>query len=299
MSTVAEANRHYFDHISDAYDEKPWFALVDQKITHHLRSNLDWVGIPFANTDSSPKDSNVRLLDYACGPGRLSQVYAPYVTMTRGIDISPNMVATYNARARSVSLPHSAINAVVGDLFDKSNPLPPHFSSPEWKDFDLVTAGFAFHHFEDVVHAAKTLKERLRPGGALVISDFLEGGDLQADENGDPMPGTEGNWAIHNHSHGHGHGHGHGHEHKHEHGKERDAEDPTLGVREEMKASIVTPHFTFDFVRNFFTEAGFVDIDVVPMKERVYMEFAGIKLWRTVLFAKGIKPTAKQGKSEL
>ncbi|KAF1963183.1 S-adenosyl-L-methionine-dependent methyltransferase [Byssothecium circinans] len=306
MTTVAEANRKYFDHVSDAYDEKPWFAKVNQKITDHLRSNLDWVGIPFANRGASTKDENVRLLDYACGTGLLSRVYGPYVTVTRGIDLSPNMVATYNARARTTSLPASAINAVVGDLFDKANPSPPELSGSEWKDFDLAAVGFAFHHFEDVVYAAKALKERLRPGGALVITDFLEGGDLKADENGDPIPGTEGNWAVHNHHHGHNHshsnshGHGHGHDHTHGHEeKKRDAGDPTLEVREEMNASIVTPHFTLDFVHNFFAEAGFVDVEVVPMKERVYMEFAGVKIWRTILFAKGKKPAANEGKSEL
>ena len=64
-----------------------------------------------------------------------------------------------------------------------------------------------------------------------------------------------------------------------------------------MEASIVTPHFTLEHVRDFLTEAGFVDVDVVTMKERVYMEFGGAKMWRTVLFAKGRRPAEE--KSEL
>jgi SAM-dependent methyltransferase len=232
------------------------------------------------------------------------------------MDVSPNMVATFNARARAADIPEDRINAVVGNLFDKANPSPPAFDVPEWKDFDLATAGFAFHHFEDVVHAAKQLKERLRPGGVLVISDFLEGADVKADENGDPIPGSEGSHAVHHHHHhhhGHGHGHEHadgekkhehhehGHEHAHDHKKERSdhdfTDDPTKEVRAEMKASIVVPHFTIEHVRKFFTEAGFVDVDVVTMKEKVYMEFAGTKLWRTILFGKGRRPM--EGKSEL
>jgi SAM-dependent methyltransferase len=225
------------------------------------------------------------------------------------------MVATYNARARAASLSTSAINAVHGDLLDKVNPSPPEFSGPEWSDFDFTTVGFAFHHFEDVVHAAKALKERLRPGGVLLLTDFLEGGDLKADEHGDPISGSEGNWAIH--SHGHGHGHGHGHDHGHGHGKERDHahhhqhhhhdhsdkkqehEDPALKHLEEMKASMIKPHFTIDFVRSFLTEAGFVDVEVVTMKDRAYMEFAGLKLWRTILMAKGRKPDVAGERSEL
>jgi SAM-dependent methyltransferase len=218
------------------------------------------------------------------------------------------MVATFNARARAAGLSENKINAVVGDLFDKANPSPPEFNAPEWKDFDLATVGFAFHHFEDVVHAAKSLKERLRPGGALVINDFLEGGDLKADENGDPIPGTEGNHAAHNHHHKHGddhdkkthehhHQHHHGHHHGHHHDSKKDQDDSLLHIRKEMDASVVTPHFTLDHVRNFFLEAGLVDVDVVTMKERVYMEFAGIKIWRTILFAKGRRPLEE--KSEL
>jgi SAM-dependent methyltransferase len=212
------------------------------------------------------------------------------------------MVGTFNARARAAEIPQNTINAVVGDLFDKANPSPPEFNAPEWKNFDLVTVGFAFHHFEDVVHSAKRLKDRLRPGGALVINDFLEGGDLKADENGNPIPGTEGNHAMHHHHHKHGDGpkdekHGHHHHGHHDKKNDHDNDDPTLLVREEMNASIMTPHFTLDHVKEFFIEAGFVDVEVVTMKERVYMEFAGVKLWRTILFAKGRKPFEE--KSEL
>lgn len=65
-----------------------------------------------------------------------------------------------------------------------------------------------------------------------------------------------------------------------------------------MADSIVVPHFTLEGVRTFFTEAGFVDVDVITLKERSYMEFAGKKLWRTILIAKGRRPE-REGKSEL
>lgn len=81
-----------------------------------------------------------------------------------------------------------------------------------------------------------------------------------------------------------------------------DDDDPTKKVRKEMNASVVVPSFTIDGVKKFFTEAGFVDVDVVLMEEKAYMEFAGRKLWRTVLFAKGRRPMEdgiKTEKSEL
>jgi len=204
------------------------------------------------------------------------------------------MIAAYNARARSANLPPSTINGFVGDLF--STPPPPEFSGPEFHSFDLAAVGFAFHHFDDVIHAAKCLKQRLRPGGVLLISEFLEGGDLRADENGDPIEGSGGDHAgvIHTHHHGHGHGHGHGHHHSP--ALVEGAHTPSL----RMEHGVVVPHFTVAGVKEFFEEAGFVDVDIVVMDQKVYMEFAGMKMWRTVLFAKGRKPLENENeKSEL
>jgi SAM-dependent methyltransferase len=224
------------------------------------------------------------------------------------------MVATFNSRVESAGLSPTAIHAVEGDLFDKSNPSPPSFSSPEWRDFDIATVGFGFHHFEDVVHSARQLKERLRPGGVLVINDFVEGGDVLADEQGNEVKGTEGNWAVHSHGpdhkhghekHHHDHGHGghhHAHEHDAHHGAEvkHDVADSSNEFKKKMEASVVVPHFSVQGVKDFFAEAGFVDVDVITMDERVYMEFAGKRLWRTILFARGRRPFEKEsGKSEL
>jgi SAM-dependent methyltransferase len=250
----------------------------------------------------------------------MTRVFGPYVTKTQGIDISPKMVSTYNTRALDAGLSSDVVSAVLGDLFDKQNANPKELSGAEFFDFDLATVGFGFHHFEDVVHAARQLKMRLRPGGVLVINDFLEGGDLLADENGEMLEGSEGNHAVHGHGHGHdhgGHSHGHGHshdhgasdEHKHGHGhghghphhaheeNKHDIGESNTEFKKKMADSIVVPHFTVNGVKEFFTEAGFVDVDVITMKERSYMEFAGKKLWRTILFARGRRPVEE--KSEL
>lgn len=255
------------------------------------------------------------------------------------------MVSTFNSRARTAGISESVVSAQVGDLFDKSSPSPAEFSDAEWSNFDLATVGFGFHHFEDVVFSARQLKERLRPGGVLVINDFLEGGDMLADEDGKPLEESRGNHAVHGHGRGHAHGdkqghshdhdhgrgdhHGHSHNHNHAHGSHQSQQqaqnkehkcncshkhekpsqpeakhtidDTSPEFLQKMAASIIVPHFTLEGVRKFFTEAGFVDVDVKTMKEVAYMEFAGKKLWRTILFAKGRRPEEGQegGKSEL
>jgi hypothetical protein len=149
-----------------------------------------------------------------------------------------------------------------------------------------------------------------------LINDFLEGGDLLAGEDGQPIEESEGTHAVHNHEHGHGHDHGHKHEKRSAHGQEHhhghhhhhhaddaekkyDVNDQSPEFRKKMQASIMVPHFTIEGVRKFFKEAGLVDVDVITMKERVYMEFGGKKMWRTILFAKGRKPMEGEEKSEL
>lgn len=242
----------------------------------------------------------------------MTRIFGPYVTKTLGIDVSPNMVATYKSRAASAGLLQSTVDAVVGDLFNRSDPQPREFAGKEWWDFDIATVGFGFHHFEDVVHAARQLKERLRPGGVLVINDFLEGGDMLSDEHGNPVEGSEGNHTVHKHGDGHEHNHSHSHFHSHKHErsdpikddhdshshhhahKDQDANSKDQELRKKMIDSTVVSHFTIDGVKGFFAAAGFVDIDVITLKQRSYMEFGGKKLWRTILIAKGRRPVEKR-----
>jgi SAM-dependent methyltransferase len=231
------------------------------------------------------------------------------------VDVSPNMVATYNARARAADFSSSQITAVVGDMLSKGQPLDQEIAGLEFYNFDLAAVGFAFHHFEDVLYAAERLQERLKPGGVLVFSDFVQGADLLVDESGNPIEGSEGDHAAHDHGHHHHHGehnHGHGHaneqrHHQNHHGHptkgdtepRQPLEDPLKDpeTHTKMRKSIVFENFTVDGVKEFLTAAGFVDVDAVVMEDRVYMEFAGKKMWRKILFGKGRRPL--EGKSEL
>lgn len=67
--------------------------------------------------------------------------------------------------------------AVQGNLASHSDPDPPALSGPEFRDFDLAVVGGGFHHFDDPGLAAVRLAERLKPGGVLLIWDFLTHGD--------------------------------------------------------------------------------------------------------------------------
>jgi SAM-dependent methyltransferase len=94
-----------------------------------------------------------------------------------GLDISDNMVAAYNARF-SGEKPEKKLNAhaEVGNLL--SNEDVKSLEAPELFGFDVAAVGLGFHHFENVELATIKLMERLRPGGVLLIIDWLEHGGL-------------------------------------------------------------------------------------------------------------------------
>ena len=64
-------------------------------------------------------------------------------------------------------------HALVGNLIDPKQPSPTNLSSPDYFDFNLVVVGLGFHHFQNIPLATSRLVERLKPGGVLLILDFV------------------------------------------------------------------------------------------------------------------------------
>ncbi|KAK4188952.1 S-adenosyl-L-methionine-dependent methyltransferase [Podospora australis] len=176
-------NKEYFNKEAASYDSKHEKTL-DQMIKE-IRARVDFMGVDWVDEDGDDDDEEeeedhtpkkvVRLLDYACGTGAL----APYTTQCVGIDLSENMVATYNARAENQGLSLQEMHAYQGNLCSPSDPDPEAFASPEFRNFDITAVGLGFHHFDDPALAAKRLAERLKPGGVLLILDFFTHGTAE------------------------------------------------------------------------------------------------------------------------
>jgi len=83
------------------------------------------------------------------------------------------MVDRYNNLAASTGLPPTQLSAVVGDLLSASP--TPSVCEPQFYNFDIAAVGAGFHHFADAALATRRLAERLKPGGVLLIVDFLGG----------------------------------------------------------------------------------------------------------------------------
>ena len=56
-----------------------------------------------------------------------------------------------------------------GDLYSPTEEM----NSSAWHNFDLAIMSMALHHVKDPVEMLRRLKQRLRPGGTLVIAEFL------------------------------------------------------------------------------------------------------------------------------
>ncbi|KAI1633425.1 S-adenosyl-L-methionine-dependent methyltransferase [Biscogniauxia mediterranea] len=233
-SAAADLNRAYFDEQAATYDAR--HAKLIDRLTREIQNRLDFIGVDWADDDDDDDEDEdvdgseseedeeedeekkkdekkpkreVRLLDYACGTGLVSRALAPYVTQCVGVDISANMVAAYNARAQNQGLSRHEMHAVQGDLLSPipSLPLDDDDDDDEGGCFHIAAVGMGFHHFADPGLAARRLAARLRrPGGVLLVVDFLAASDDGEHEH------------EHEHPRGHGHGHGNGKGHGHGHG---------------------------------------------------------------------------------
>ncbi|KAI1108534.1 S-adenosyl-L-methionine-dependent methyltransferase [Nemania sp. NC0429] len=239
---AAEINRTIFNEEAASYDEK--HRKLNDRLTRELQARLDFIGVDWASDDDDSDDEDerdarerprreVRLLDYACGTGMMSRALAPYTAQCVGMDISEEMVAAYNRGAENQGLSPDEMRAVLGDLTSES--VDDALSSPELFNFDIAVVGGGFHHFEDPELAAKRLVERLRPGGVLLIWDFLPHGPL--------------NLHLHQHHH-HNHGHGHGH------GRGINAERDEDQATREIFRSVMHHGFSEARMREIFTGAG-------------------------------------------
>lgn len=101
------------------------------------------------------------------------------------------MVDSYNAKARALNLPASKIYAVQGDLMgpetttsngnNGNGGVNPEFTwqeNPEFSNFDLIVICLALHHISSPQDLLTKLVSRLRPGGRIVVMDWLADGEL-------------------------------------------------------------------------------------------------------------------------
>lgn len=115
----------------------------------------------------------------------------------RGIDLDAPQVERYNNEARQLlgEAERDRMLAIHGDLYEPTQEM----ASPEWRNFDIAIISMALHHVKDPVDMLRRLKDRLRPGGTLIVVEFLgkkenEGGRQYDPENMIEVYGNQKIW---------------------------------------------------------------------------------------------------------
>jgi SAM-dependent methyltransferase len=106
--------------------------------------------------------SSDRLLDVACGPGRLLASFSRYVGLAVGVDLTPEMLAV--ARDQRPAPPRCPVGLVLG----QGERLP-------FRDeaFSVVTTTLAIHHYADPGQVLREMVRVCRPGGKIAIADMV------------------------------------------------------------------------------------------------------------------------------
>ncbi|KAF3928394.1 hypothetical protein AA313_de0202335 [Arthrobotrys entomopaga] len=276
---LAQGNEEAWLTATSSYDSLDWQKKLTSQVRSFIRENASWLSL------SSPPTSEVKVLDYACGPGVVSLAILPYTTHLTGIDVNPQQVEEYNRRVALASLPETHIKAETADLFIDPSAIPSKFSEEGYNNFDYAFCSAALHHVDDPALGVKRLAERVKAnGGRVVIIEFMlregdeEGGHgseerkkenaeyrVRSHDNRHLVEGAAGGSSQHHHHHHHQHGEGHGHHHHHHHTGEGDGESG-----EAKREHGHGPHgFKVEVMEGYFKDAGLVNVQSLVMPEKV------------------------------
>lgn len=147
-------------HVQAYYDRMaPRLYAVEGK-NWHLQSRMSLVlGTIDAHAPrTGPDGGPPRLLDVGCGTGFLLEQLAGRGFSGVGVDLSPESVAIAQKRLEELGAA-DRLRAEVGSAYE-----------PPDGQFELITLTDVLEHLEDPRACLRALRERLAPGGLLVIS---------------------------------------------------------------------------------------------------------------------------------
>jgi SAM-dependent methyltransferase len=129
------------------------FIGEDSPFRRRPASVLSWI---------EPLDSEMIVLEVACGAAHVSEVAAPHVRQVVGIDLTPELIAIGAERLSAAGVKNVLLqegNAAALPFVDAS--------------FDLVMCRASVHHFADPSASVAEMARVCRPGGRVVISDMI------------------------------------------------------------------------------------------------------------------------------
>lgn len=155
MSETADAHstqvRDEFAYQADSFARSPTMSLAE---------TLDVL------VDLVPEDPGARWIEVACGPGLIARAMAPRVGSVVGLDLTPAMIEKARADAATAGVENVSFelgDATAIDLPDDS--------------LDGAITRFSLHHIPGPVRVLEEMRRVVRPGGYVVVSDFVTDDD--------------------------------------------------------------------------------------------------------------------------
>ncbi|KAF4434340.1 hypothetical protein F53441_13711 [Fusarium austroafricanum] len=182
--SMGQQSKSHYDNVPPVMFRWPWIIELCNQISKELRENIEWIGI------KPPSSRPTKMLDYACGDGVASRALAPFMSTVRGMDISSGMAEQYNQMALKAGYTPIKMRAIQGDLIEPESTPSPELNTPAFFDFDLVVMCMALHHIENPDNMILQLSKRLRPGGILLIVDWLANSEDSSVQNGNRTMGV-------------------------------------------------------------------------------------------------------------
>lgn len=154
--------------------------LGDARLPLNGFTKKDILPDPSTYSDKYPKSifrPGMKLLDFACGTGMVTELFVPYLTGSgdeprseiAGIDIGSTFLKYFNERAAKFSNDKVSMKSFEYDVLD------PNLQSELTKFnnyFDVVFSTISYHHIHNYQEVTKKIAEFLKPGGWMFIIDF-------------------------------------------------------------------------------------------------------------------------------
>ncbi|RLV94945.1 hypothetical protein JA1_001477 [Spathaspora sp. JA1] len=117
----------------------------------------------------------MKLLDFACGPGIVTELFVPYLkggakSELYGIDVSSVFLQYFNKRASLHKSADLDFNSFQYDILDES--VQDELDEKFGNRFDGIICTISYHHLHNYESITKKLATFLTPGGYLFIIDF-------------------------------------------------------------------------------------------------------------------------------